>query len=118
MRTRNIKQQVYLNADEKKILKEKSKRAGLNESEFIRSMIKGYKIKEQPTKEIREFTRDISGIANNINQIARTVNSTKYIRNQDLEYIKNTIPKFILEFQKKVYSREWKEIFKYGSYEN
>ncbi len=24
------------------------------------------------------------------------VNSTKYIRNQDLEYIKNTIPKFML----------------------
>ena len=50
MRTRTIKQQIYLNAEEKKILKEKSKRAGLNESEFIRSMIKGYKIKEQPTK--------------------------------------------------------------------
>ena len=105
MRARTIKQQFYLNEEEKKILKEKSKRAGLNESEFIRSMIKGYKIKEQPTKEIREFTKDISGIANNINQIARAVNTTRYIRDQDLEYIKNAISKFILEFQKKVYSR-------------
>ena len=105
MRARTIKQQFYLNEEEKKILKENSKRAGLNESEFIRSMIKGYKIKEQPTKEIREFTKDISGIANNINQIARAVNTTRYIRDQDLEYIKNAISKFILEFQKKVYSR-------------
>ena len=104
MRTRIIKQQIYLNADEKNILKEKSKRAGLNESEFIRSMIKGYKIKEQPTKEIREFTRDISGIANNINQIARS-NNMEYGRNEDIEYIKNAISKFILDFQKKVYSR-------------
>ena len=105
MRARTIKQQFYLNAEEKKILKEKSKRAGLNESEFIRSMIKGYKIKEQPTKEIREFTRDISGIANNINQIAKVANIRRYVRDEDLEYLKTAVSKFILEFQKKVYSR-------------
>ena len=106
MRERTIKKQFWINQDEENLLKSKSKRAGLNESEFLRSLIKGYKIKEQPTEEIREFIKQISGIANNINQIARTVNSTKYIRNQDLEYIKNTIPQFILKFQKKVYSRE------------
>ncbi len=106
MRERTIKQQIYLNTQEKNLLKEKSKKAGMNESEFLRSCIKGYKIKEQPTKEIREFTRDISGIANNINQIARAVNGARYIRNDDLEYINKTIHSFILEFQKKVYSRE------------
>ena len=106
MRETTIKQQIYLNAQEKNLLKEKSKKAGMNESEFLRSCIKGYKIKEQPTKEIREFTRDISSIANNINQIARAVNGARYIRDEDLEYIKKTIPQFILEFQKKVYSRE------------
>lgn len=106
MRERSIKKQFWINQDEENLLKSKSKRAGLNESEFLRSLIKGYKIKEQPTKEIRDFIKQISGISNNINQIARTVNSTRYIRNEDLEYIKNTIPQFILEFQKKVYSRE------------
>lgn len=116
MRSRTIKQQIYLNAKEKNILKEKSKKAGLNESEFIRSMIKGYTIKEQPTKEIIEFTRNISGIANNINQIAKAVNSTRYIYDEDLEYIKNTIPKFILEFQKKIYSRSEKGDLSSGDY--
>ena len=106
MRERTIKQQIYLNTQEKNLLKAKSKKAGMNESEFLRSCIKGYKIREQPTKEIREFTRDISGIANNINQIARAVNGAKYIRNDDLEYINKTIHSFILEFQKKVYSRD------------
>lgn len=106
MRERSIKKQFWINQDEENLLKSKSKRAGLNESEFLRSLIKGYKIKEQPTKEIRDFIKQISGISNNINQIARTVNSTRYIRNEDLEYIKNTISQFILEFQKKVYSRE------------
>lgn len=106
MRERSIKKQFWINQDEENLLKSKSKRAGLNESEFLRSLIKGYKIKEQPTKEIRDFIKQISGISNNINQIARTINSTRYIRNEDLEYIKNTIPQLILEFQKKVYSRE------------
>ena len=106
MRRRTIKTQLWLDTNENKLLKQKANKSGLTESEFLRSCIKGYKIKEQPTKEIREFTRDISGIANNINQIARAVNGARYIRDEDLEYIKKTIPQFILEFQKKVYSRE------------
>ena len=67
----------------------------MNKSKFLRSCIKGYEIKEQPTKEIREFTRNISGIANNINQIARAVNITRYIKNDDLEYINKTIHNLI-----------------------
>ena len=106
MRERTIKKQIWINQEEEKLLKEKSKKAGLNESEFLRSCIKGYKIKEQPTKEIRDFIKQISGIANNINQIAIRVNIRGYAQNDELEYLKNTINKFILEFQKKVYSRE------------
>ena len=105
MREKTIKKQFWINQEEENLLKTKSKKAGLNESEFLRNCIKGYKIKEQPTHEIREFIKQITGIANNINQIARAVNSTKYIRDEDLEYIKNTIPNFIINFEKKVYSR-------------
>lgn len=106
MRERTIKKQMWINQEEDNLLKLKSKKAGLNESEFLRSCIKGYKIKEQPTKEIKEFIKQISGIANNINQIAIRVNVRGYIQKEELEYLKNTINQFILEFQKKVYSRE------------
>ena len=105
MRKRTIKKQIWINQTEDNLLKAKAKKSGLNESEFLRSCIKGYKIKEQPTKEIVEFTRQITGIANNINQIARVVNAVGYIRDDDLDYIKNTMPKFILDFQKIFYSR-------------
>ena len=105
MRKRTIKKQIWINQDEENLLKLKSKKSGLNESEFLRSCIKGYKIKEQPTKEIREFIKQITGIANNINQIAKAVNTAGYIRDEDLEYIKNTMPKFILDFQKRLYAR-------------
>ena len=105
MRQRTIKKQIWINQTEEKLLKEKSKKAGLTEAEFIRSCIKGYKIKEQPTKEIIEFTRQISGIANNVNQISRAVNISRYVRNEDLEYLNSTITKFIRDFQKKIFSR-------------
>jgi len=106
MRERTIKQQIWLNQQEKNLLKEKSKKVGLTESEFLRSCIKGYKIKEQPTEEVKNFQRDITGIANNINQIARIANSSRYISNNDLNYIQNKVIDFILKFEKKVYSRE------------
>lgn len=106
MRERTIKKQFWINKNEENLLKEKSKRTGLSEAEFLRSCIKGYKIKEQPTEEIREFTKQISGIANNINQIATRVNLRGYAGADELDYLRNTINKFILEFQKKIYSRE------------
>ena len=106
MRKRTIKQQIWLNQQEKNLLKEKAKKLGLTESEFLRSCIKGYKIKEQPTEEIKNFQRDITGIANNINQIARIANSSRYISNNDLDYVQNKVIDFILKFEKKVYSRE------------
>ena len=53
MRKYSIKKQFYVNQKEDDLLKVKSKKAGLTESEFLRSCIKGYKIKEQPTHEIR-----------------------------------------------------------------
>ena len=106
MRKRTIKKQIWINQNEDNLLKYKSKKSGLNESEFLRSCIKGYKIKEQPTEEIKNFQRDITGIANNINQIARIANSSRYISNNDLNYVQNKVIDFILKFEKKVYSRE------------
>ena len=52
----------------------------------------------------RFLTRVLS--ANNINQIARIANSSRYISNNDLNYVQNKVIDFILKFEKKVYSRE------------
>ena len=106
MRKRTIKKQIWINQNEDNLLKYKSKKSGLNESEFLRSCIKGYKVKEQPTKEIREFLKQISGIANNVNQIALRVNVNGNIQTDDIKFLKENINQFILDFQKKVYSRE------------
>ena len=106
MRERTIKKQFWINQEEENLLKIKSKKAGLNESEFLRSCIKGYKIKERPIEEIREFTKQISGIANNINQIAKVANSRYSVSHDDYKYILKTLADFILRFERKIYSKQ------------
>ena len=106
MRERTIKKQFWINQEEDNLLKAKAKKTGLNESEFLRSCIKGYKIKEQPTHEIREFIKQITGIANNINQIAKVANSRYSVSHDDYKYISNTLADFILRFERKIYSRQ------------
>ena len=106
MRKRNIKKQIWIDAKEDELLKRKSKEAGLTESEFIRSLIKGYRIKAQPTEEIKSFQRDLYGIANNINQIAKVANSRYSVSHDDYKYISDTLSDFILRFERKIYSRQ------------
>lgn len=106
MRKKNIKKQIWIDAREDELLKKKSKQAGLSESEFIRSLIKGYRIKEQPTEEIKLFQREIHGIANNINQIARISNSRYSTSHDDYNYISKELSDFILRFEKEIYSRK------------
>lgn len=106
MRQRSIKKQLWLNQNEDKILKVKASKAGLSEAEFLRSIIKGYRIKEQPNEIILKFMRQLYGIANNINQIARDTNSFGMVRPEDYEYIKEEISNFILNFEKEIYTRK------------
>ena len=106
MRNRNIKKQFWISTIEDELLKKKSKEAGLTESEFIRSTIKGYRIKAQPTEEIKSFQREIYGIANNINQIAKIANSKFSVSHDDYEFILKQVTDFILRFEKTIYSRK------------
>ncbi len=106
MRKRNIKKQIWIDTKEDELLKRKSKEAGLSEAEFIRSLIKGYRIKAQPTEIIKEFQKQLYGIANNINQIARISNSKFSTSHDDYEIINEMLSNFILDFEKKVYSRK------------
>ena len=91
MRKRNIKKQIWLDIKENELLKRKSKEAGLSEAEFIRSLIKSYRIKAQPTEEIKSFQRDLYGIANNINQIAKRTNETNRIYEDDIKELKGEL---------------------------
>ena len=81
MRTRNFKKQIWLNQTEASLLKNKSLKAGLTESDFIRKLINDATVKEKPDTRFYEVMKDMRAIGNNLNQIARVANSTGQINN-------------------------------------
>ena len=76
-------------------LREDADKSGLNISEYIRKCINKEPIIKvyQP----KELLRQISGIGNNINQIARHANSTGHVSKHDIEQITKDVNR--LKFQ-------------------
>ena len=99
MRYRNIKKQFWFNEEECKILAVNSTKAGLSESEYIRELLVGYKLKEKPDDRFYDNLRVIRSLANNMNQIAKKANSLGFI--DELSYRKNVdmIKRFIKSFK-------------------
>ena len=99
MRNRTIKKQFWLNEYEDKLLKEKSKKAGLSEAGFIRNFIKGYKLKEKPDENFYYVLKDLRGIAINVNQLARQANRYQYVDSNKFFAIADKITDFIIDIQ-------------------
>lgn len=99
MRNRTIKKQFWLNETEEKLLKEKSKKAGLSEAEFIRSFINDYKLKEKPDENFYYVLKDLRGIATNVNQLARQANRYQYVDSNKFFAIADKISDFIIAIQ-------------------
>ena len=66
-------------------LKIKSQKACLSESQLIRLLIRGYKPKEKPDDRFYEAMRQLSGIANNTNQLAAKAHSLGFVDAQKLK---------------------------------
>lgn len=87
MRKRMIKISVRLNEQEHTHLKRLSETAGLKMEPLIRQLILGRDVKPRPPENLAELLRQISAVGNNINQIAKVANSSKFIRSEDIEAI-------------------------------
>ena len=55
---------------------------------FIRALITGVELRPRPPDELTELLRQLSGIAVNINQIAKVANASGFIRMEDIAHIK------------------------------
>lgn len=101
MRIRNIKKQFWFNEEECQILKEKSLKSGLTESEYIRKIIKGYKLKEKPDERFYETMKMLRNTANNLNQLAKRANLNGFI--DEVAYKKEVekLDDFIYEIKSK-----------------
>ena len=54
---------------------------------LIRQLILGRDIKPRPPENLAALLRQMSAMGNNINQIAKVANSSKFIRSEDIEEI-------------------------------
>ena len=100
MRNRNIKINVFLNEEEKKIFDDKAKKSRLSKSEFFRKIILDYQLKEQPDERFYEILSLLRNMANNLNQMARTYNRYQgYMREDKFTPLLNQIQDFVLSMQ-------------------
>lgn len=75
MKLRERKITVRLTDAERDHLQEQAELMGLKIEPFIRNTILGTRMKPRPKEEWAELLRQTAGISNNVNQIARKVNS-------------------------------------------
>ena len=87
MRKRMIKISVRLNEQEHTHLKRLSEITGLKMEPLVRQLILGRELKPRPPENLAALLRQMSAMGNNINQIAKVANSSKFIRSEDIEEI-------------------------------
>ena len=97
-RIRNERLEIKLTEEEKALFEEKRKLAKCrNMSHFIRKCVLEKEIYQVDLEPFRDLQGLLSNATNNINQIAKRVNSTGIIYNDDINDIKNQIEYFSKE---------------------
>ena len=101
MRNRGVKKQFWFSRDEAYLLKLKSGKAGLTESDYVRNLVVGYEPREKPPIEFYDELKKLRGYGNNLNQIARKANALGFI--DEPEYWKNVnaMNEIILDIKKR-----------------
>ena len=84
MRARNIKINVYLNEEEKKMLEEKSTKTKLFQSYFIRNLIEDFDINYSSKNDIAGLTNIISENINNLTKLKNKIHYLGYFREEEL----------------------------------
>lgn len=100
-RERNIQLIIRLNKEERELFEEKRKLTKCkNMSLFIRKCVLEKEIYQIDLEPFRDLQTLLSNATNNINQIAKRVNSTGVIYKNDIEDIKKSIEHFSKELWK------------------
>lgn len=87
MRKRGKAVLVRLNEQEHAHLKRLSETSGLKMEPLIRQLILGRDIKPRPPENLAVLLRQMSAMGNNINQIAKVINSIHTVQKDDIEQI-------------------------------
>ena len=87
---REIAKRVSLRLDSAEYahLKQLSTDTGLKMEPVIRRLIVGAELRHHPPGELTELLRQMSGVAVNINQIAKVANASGFVRMEEIDHIK------------------------------
>lgn len=87
---REIAKRISLRLDSTEYahLKQLSADTGLKMEPVIRRLIVGAELRPRPPGELPELLRQLSGMAVNINQIAKVANASGFVRMEDIDRIK------------------------------
>ena len=88
-RTRNNRNEFHLNDDEQYILDEKFKLSGMkSKSAFLRKLILYGYVYEVDYSYLRNYNTELGRISSSLNQIAKRINSTDHIYQEDMDEVK------------------------------
>ena len=79
---------LRLNSAEYAHLKQLSMDTGLKMEPVIRRLIVGAELRPRPPCELTKLLHQMSGMAANINQIAKVANASGFVRMEDIAHIK------------------------------
>ena len=81
-----------LSEEDKRLLEEGAKKSGMNISEYLRNLVRGGgNVDASFTTDRGNFIRQITGIATNVNQIAKVVNTQGYGYTRDILAVKQDL---------------------------
>ena len=75
---------VWLTMDEFARLDANVKKSGLRREPYLRALIEGREVREAPTQEWRKLIGLLSGIGNNLNQLARHTHYTGQMNTEEI----------------------------------
>ena len=88
-RTRTNRNEFHLNDDEQYILDEKFRLSGMkSKSAFLRKLILYGYVYEVDYSYLRNYNTELGRVSSSLNQIAKRINSTNHIYQEDMDEVK------------------------------
>ena len=105
-RTRTNRNEFHLNDKEQFILDEKFKLSGMkSKSAFIRKLILYGYVYDVDYSFLREYNTELGRISSSLNQIAKRINSTNHVYQEDMDEVKELM-KQVWQSQKSMLSQQ------------
>lgn len=93
-RTRTNRNEFHLNDDEQYILDEKFRLSGMkSKSAFLRKLILYGYVYDVDYSYLRNYNTELGRISSSLNQIAKRINSTNHIYQEDMDEVKELMNK-------------------------